>query len=151
MLKNFIFSFDQKLISFFNKIYSPFSRVAIFLVYFWFGLLKVLSLSPASPLVLALLSITMPFIPPDTFLIWFGVFEVIIGITFLIPRLERLAILLLVIHLVTTVMPLFVMKSYVWTSMLVPTLEGQYIIKNILIIALAMVVASTLKPWGSRS
>ncbi len=150
MLKNFFLSFDQTVISTFRRLASPVSRLSIFVVYFWFGLLKVLGLSPASPLVLALLDRTMPFIGPEVFLVWFGLFEVLIGIIFLIPRLSRLAIALLVIHLVTTVMPLFLLKSSLWTGMMVPTLEGQYIIKNVLIVALAIVVASNLTPWRSR-
>ncbi len=151
MLNNFFISIDQTIISLVRKVSIPVSRIAIFIVYFWFGLLKVLGLSPASPLVLSLLDRTMPFISPDAFLIWFGLFEVLIGIIFLIPKFARAAIALLVIHLVTTVMPLFLLKSSLWTGMMVPTLEGQYIIKNVLIVALAIVVASNLTPWRSRA
>jgi len=151
MLNNFFISIDQTIISLVRKVSIPVSRIAIFIVYFWFGLLKVLGLSPASPLVLSLLDRTMPFISPDAFLIWFGLFEVLIGIIFLIPKFARAAIALLVIHLITTVMPLFLLKSSLWTGMMVPTLEGQYIIKNVLIVALAIVVASNLTPWHSRA
>lgn len=151
MIKNLFVSIDQAIISTVRKVSIPVSRLAIFVVYFWFGSLKVLSLSPASPLVLALLDRTMPFVSPDAFLVWFGLFEVLIGVIFLIPRFARLAIALLVIHLVTTVMPLVLLKSSLWTGMMVPTLEGQYIIKNVLIVALAIVVASNLTPWRSRA
>lgn len=151
MIKNLFVSIDQAIISTIRKVSIPVSRLAIFVVYFWFGSLKVLGLSPASPLVLALLDRTMPFVSPDAFLVWFGLFEVLIGVIFLIPRFARLAIALLVIHLVTTVMPLVLLKSSLWTGMMVPTLEGQYIIKNVLIVALAIVVASNLTPWRSRA
>lgn len=151
MIKNLFVSIDQAIISTVRKVSIPVSRLAIFVVYFWFGSLKVLGLSPASPLVLALLDRTMPFVSPDAFLVWFGLFEVLIGVIFLIPRFARLAIALLVIHLVTTVMPLVLLKSSLWTGMMVPTLEGQYIIKNVLIVALAIVVASNLTPWRSRA
>ncbi len=151
MLKDFFISTDRTFIEGFRKLALPVSRLAIFVVYFWFGMLKVLGLSPASPLVLALLDRTMPFISPEAFLVWFGLFEVLIGVVFLVPKLSRLAIALLVIHLITTVMPLFLLKSSLWTGMMVPTLEGQYIIKNVLIIALAIVLASNLTPWRSRA
>ncbi len=151
MLKDFFISTDRTFIEGFRKLALPVSRLAIFVVYFWFGMLKVLGLSPASPLVLALLDRTMPFISPGAFLVWFGLFEVLIGVVFLVPKLSRLAIALLVIHLITTVMPLFLLKSSLWTGMMVPTLEGQYIIKNVLIIALAIVLASNLTPWRSRA
>lgn len=151
MLKDFFISTDRTFIEGFRKLALPVSRLAIFVVYFWFGMLKVLGLSPASPLVLALLDRTMPFISPEVFLVWFGLFEVLIGVVFLVPKLSRLAIALLVIHLITTVMPLFLLKSSLWTGMMVPTLEGQYIIKNVLIVALAIVLASNLTPWRSRA
>lgn len=124
-----------------------FARLALFIVYFWFGILKVLELSPASPLVSALLSQTMPFIAPATFIIVFGFFEVIIGILFLIKHLERLAILALFLHLVTTVMPLFLLPELAWQGFLTPTLEGQYIIKNVLIVLAGIVVLAHLQPY----
>lgn len=136
--------FDEKVINFSRKWGMPFSRFAIFVVYFYFGALKVFELSPASPLVSALLAQTMPFISPEAFLIAFGLLEMLIGIIFLIPRLERLAVFALVVHLVTTIMPLFILPAMAWSSFLVPTLEGQYIIKNILLIALALGILSHL-------
>jgi len=139
-------NFESRIIYLFNKINLPLARFALFLVYFWFGILKVFDLSPASPMVLELLHRTMPFIPPTQFLIFFGLFEMLIGVLFLIPRFTKIAIILLFIHMVTTVGPLFIMPSYTWSGFLVPTMEGQYIIKNILIIALAVVIGSKLKP-----
>ena len=121
-----------------EKVFIPFARFAIFLIYFWFGLLKIIEVSPASPLVLSLMDRTMPFMEPASFLIYFGVFEVIVGILFLIPKLTRIACLILLVHMVTTIMPLFMLAETSWSGTLIPTLEGQYIIKNILIIALAI-------------
>ncbi|MDQ3244918.1 MAG: hypothetical protein M3P22_01025 [bacterium] len=116
----------------------PFSRFAIFIVYFWFGALKVFAESPANPLVDALLKQTLPGVTFAQFIVFFGVFEMLIGILFLLPRFTRLVMFLLLIHLTTTLMPLFVLPSATWQGFLVPTLEGQYIIKNILIISAAM-------------
>lgn len=136
---------DQTLISFSKDSFVPFAKFALFLVYFWFGALKVIGASPASPLVLALLNLTMPFIAPETFLILFGLFEMLIGILFILPRMERPAIILIVLHLLTTIMPLFLLPSFVWTGFLIPTMEGQYIIKNVLIIALALTITANIK------
>ena len=115
-----------------------FSRISLFVVYFWFGVLKVLGLSPASPMVLSLLKKTITFIDAPTFLIVFGLFEVLIGILFLIPKLEKIALFLLTLHMVAVCLPLVMLPDLTWKSMLVPTMEGQYIIKNILIIAIAV-------------
>ena len=141
--------FDQSFIYFLRKISLPLSRFALFLIFFWFGILKVVSASPASPMVLSLLSKTMPFMSPGLFLILFGLFEVFIGIAFLVPGLERLAILLLFFHLISTILPLYFLPELAWTTPFVPTLEGQYIIKNILIASLAVGIASHLHPLST--
>lgn len=141
---------DALIIHYAKKIFPILSRIAIFVVYFWFGILKVLHYSPASPLVGALVTKTLPFLTPDQFIIGFGYFEMLIGVVFLIPGLERLAIALLIPHMVTTAFPLFLLPEITWSGFLVPTLEGQYIIKNLVIIALASGIASQLKPWKER-
>ena len=75
----------------------------------------------------------------------------IIGIAFIIPHFERLAIALLVPHMITTFLPLLFLQSITWHGFLTPTLEGQYIIKNLVIIALAMGIAAHLQPFENKS
>jgi uncharacterized membrane protein YkgB len=119
-----------------------FARLAIFVVYFWFGILKTIGLSPAGPLVTAMWAKTVPFIPLPTFMILFSCYEMFIGILFLIPRMERHAIGLLLLHMVTTAMPLVLLRGVVWQAAMVPTMEGQYIIKNVAIVALALYIGA---------
>lgn len=85
----------------------------------------------------------MPF---STFIVLFGLFECVIGILFLIRGTERVVIPLLFLHMITTIMPLFVIPAATWSGFLIPTLEGQYIIKNILIIAAAIGIAAHMHP-----
>lgn len=126
------------------------ARFALFLVYFWFGILKVFDLSPATPLVQALFDQTLTsFLSFQTFSVVFGLFEVIIGVLFLIPRFTHLALVLLTLHMITAISPLVILPSYVWSAWFVPTLEGQYIVKNILIIALAFGLAVNI--WQTPS
>ncbi|HVU06355.1 MAG TPA: hypothetical protein VHE10_00975 [Candidatus Paceibacterota bacterium] len=117
-----------------------FAHIALFIVYVWFGAVKLFGYSPANPLVDALLHQTMPFITFHTFNLILGAYEVLIGLLFLIPRKERYAFILLVPHVIVTTLPLFLLKGMTWQSMFVPTIEGQYIIKNVLIIAVAAMV-----------
>lgn len=145
-LRDWITRHDEAFIQRCARTGMPFARVAIFVIFFWFGILKVLSLSPASPLVASLLERTLPFMGAGTFILLFGLFEVLIGILFLLRGAERLAILLLALHMATTVMPLILLPQIAWQAPFVPTLEGQYIIKNIAIIALAMGIAGHLRP-----
>jgi uncharacterized membrane protein YkgB len=137
---------DLKIIGFFKRAFIPVSRFGLFVVFFWFGILKVLELSPASGVVQRLFESTVSFMPFSTFLILFGLFECLIGLLFLIRGTERVVIPLLLIHMVTTFGPLFLLPGETWTSFLVPTLEGQYIIKNLVIIATAIGVASHVRP-----
>jgi uncharacterized membrane protein YkgB len=137
---------DGGLITFFQKIHLPFSRFALFVVFFWFGLLKVLGESPASGVVERLFENTIPVMSFDTFFIIFGLFECLIGLLFLIRGAERIALTLLVIHMITTVGPLVLLPGETWSSFMVPTMEGQYIVKNLVILATALTVATHLKP-----
>lgn len=129
---------DIKIINFFRRVWMLVSRFALFVIFFWFGALKVVGQSPASSLVQDLFNQIMPFMSFDIFLVLFGLFECLIGILFLIPKATRFAILLLFIHMITTFMPLFMLPTGMWTSIFVPTLEGQYIIKNLAIISTAI-------------
>lgn len=122
------------------------ARIALFIVYFWFGLLKVLALSPASPLVTALLVQTMPDVSAAAFLPVWGIFECVIGVLFLVPRLSRINLTLVLVHMVAVFLPLVLLPGVTWTAPFIPTLEGQYIIKNLLIVALAVGLAAQMKP-----
>ncbi len=146
-----IHKIDDKLIRFFRKISLPLARTGIFVVFFWFGILKVVGQSPASELVEHLFSRTVPFMSFHTFMILFGLFEALIGILFLIKGAERLSIALLAIHMVTTFLPLVMLRQETWSGFFVPTLEGQYIIKNLLIISAAVVIAAQLEPMHVES
>lgn len=115
-------------------------RLALFVVYFWFGALKIAGLSPANPMVSELLTRTLPFVSFQSFIIFFACVEMLIGILFLIPRLEKIALILFLLHMATTMLPLFVLPFITWSGFMTPTLEGQYIIKNVVLIALAIFV-----------
>src|SRR5262245_48396922 len=107
------------------------ARLALFIVYGWFGFLKVIDASPANPLVADLLEKTLPFITFEKFIIIFGLFEVLLGLLFLSGRLRKLTFALFALHMVAVFAPLVLLPAVSWQSFLIPTLEGQYIIKNV--------------------
>lgn len=117
---------------------NTFSRVTIFVILAWFGTLKLLELSPAKELVESMHEMIIPFIPFSSFYPILGLIEIVIGIMFLVPRVTKVAVILLVAHMVVTMLPLLLLPGLTWQSFLVPTLAGQYIIKNLAIIALAL-------------
>ena len=141
---------DHAIINFMRRASIPAARIAIAIVFIWFGALKVIGVSPASTLVGNLLAKTMPLIPAGIFVVSFGVFEMIIGFAFLLPRLDRIAIGFLAVHLCMTFLPLVLLPHEVWTGWFIPTLEGQYIIKNLVIAAAAMSIAARVGPLDIR-
>jgi len=137
---------DHWLIRHLKRLSVPLGRAALFVVFFWFGALKVIYASPANPLIENLLTQMLPAVPFASFIIFLGIYEMLIGMTFLIRGLERLAIALLFLHMITTFLPLIFLPEVAWQSFLTPTLEGQYIIKNLVIIAVAIGIAAHLHP-----
>ncbi len=58
-MKKSVVSFDLKLIAFLRRYQLPIARIAIFIVYTWFGVLKLLDKSPAGPIAEALVDKTV--------------------------------------------------------------------------------------------
>lgn len=138
--------FDALVVHRIKRIAEPCARGALFIIFFWFGLLKVLDISPADPLVATLLEKTLPFVSFEAFRVFFGCYEMVIGLAFLVAGAERLAVAMLLPHMLTTFLPLILLPNETWASVLVPTFVGQYIIKNLIIIALALSLAAHLHP-----
>ena len=141
---------DQNFVKFCSAICIPMVRFSIFVVYFYFGLLKVIGFSPAEVIVRELWSHTLSFIPFNDFLAFFGVLEMVIGIIFLIPGKERLALYLLIPHMITTFGPLVMLPQFTWKGFMIPTLAGHYIIKNVIVIALAIAVAANIGEFRAK-
>ena len=116
-------------------------RVPMFIIFFWFGILKVINLSPAKELIIDTVY-WMPFLSPEQWVIIIGVWEMLIGLFFLAKKTTFIAMLLLFLQMSGTFMPLVLLPGVTFqnANFFLPTLEGQYIIKNIIIIASALVI-----------
>ncbi len=133
---------DRFLIRFMDVVGIPFLRVGVGIVFIWFGALKPLGLSPAEDLLAA----TVYWWTPELVVPAIGYWEVLIGIAFLIPSMTRVAIFLLAPQMAGTFLPLVLLPEVVWTSFpLGLTLEGQYIIKNLVVIGAALVIGSRVE------
>ncbi len=119
----------------------PAIRISFAIIFFWFGILKPFGLSAAEGLLKATVA-WLPFGTPDTWLKVIGWWEVIIGLTFLFKSTTRIAIALLFLQMLGTFMPLVFLPEVTFqnNNVLMPTLEGQYIIKNLMIISAALVL-----------
>lgn len=122
-------------------------RFGLGVIFVWFGALKLFpGLSPAEELVRN----TIYFFDPDFFLPVLAIWEILIGLGFLIGfftnKFQRLTILLLFLQMPGTALPLVLLPEVVWESFpFVLTLEGQYIIKNLVIIGSALVLGATVR------
>ena len=118
-------------------------RVGLGIVFVWFGLLKPLGMSPAEELVRRVIYV----VPPDFFVPFLGWWEVAIGVGLLYRPLNRTAIFLLFLQMPGTLLPLVLLPEVCFTQ--VPwglSLEGQYIIKNAVLIGAALAVGGTVRP-----
>ena len=116
-------------------------RLPLFIIFFWFGLLKVIELSPARQLIIDTV-FWMPILSAETWVIIIGYWEMFIAIFLLTKRTTFLAMILLFLQMSGTFMPLILLPNITFQSSnpLLPTIEGQYIIKNIIIITAALVI-----------
>ena len=109
-------------------------RIPLFIIFFWFGFLKIIDLSPAQQFVQDTVY-WMPFLSAADWTVVIGVWEVFIAVFFLFKRTTSIAMILLMIQMTGTFLPLVILPEVTFqnSNPLLPTLEGQYIIKNIII------------------
>lgn len=118
-------------------------RYALALVFIWFGALKPLDDGPANDLVRR----TIYWLPPEVFLPILGWWEVAIGVCLLFRPLLRLGLILLFLQMPGTFLPLVLVPERCFQRFpFVLTLEGQYIVKNLVLIGAALVVGGTIHP-----
>ncbi|NWG17591.1 MAG: hypothetical protein HXY41_13270 [Chloroflexi bacterium] len=118
-------------------------RISMGIIFLWFGALKLVpGLSPAEGLVRE----TITFLPFQIFLPVLAVWEILIGLGFITNKFMRLTILLLFLQMPGTLSPLLLRPDLVWTVFPYGlTLEGQYIIKNLVLISAALVIGATVR------
>jgi len=117
-------------------------RISLAIIFIWFGALKTVGMSPAAELVRN----TVYWFPPDIFIPLLGYWEIAIGVCLLFRPLIRVAILLLFLQMPGTMLPLVLLPDVCFTS--VPfglTIEGQYIIKNLVLISAGIVIGGTVR------
>jgi uncharacterized membrane protein YkgB len=130
------------------------TRVALGVVFLWFGAIKfVPGWSPAADLAARTIErITLGVVTPDIGLPLLAVWESLIGIGLLLGRFLRLTLLLLFVQMPGTMLPLILFPSETFAAFPhSPTMEGQYIIKNLVLIAAAIVVGATVRGGELRA
>jgi uncharacterized membrane protein YkgB len=138
---------DQKLIDFSSSVSIAAVRFTLGLTFIWFGLLKVFGESPANDLITK----TIYWFNPDVFIPILGIWEAVIGLFFVIKPMIRAGLLLLALQMPGTFLPLVLLPEVCFSSFpFALTLEGQYIVKNLVLISAALVVGGSLLPIQTR-
>jgi uncharacterized membrane protein YkgB len=138
---------DKRISAFMRQWGTVAVRISFGIIFIWFGILKPIGLSAAEPLVKATVQ-WLPVLESEAWVVLIGWWEVAIGAAFLFRKTIRIAIALLFLQMVGTFMPLIFLPSVTFQYGHIPyapTMEGQYIIKNLLIIAAALVVGGTVR------
>lgn len=146
IIDKFFSKIDKKLTDWMANYGLLILRISLGIVFLWFGLLKFFKgLSPAEDLVRN----TVYFVDPDFFLPVLAAWESLIGIGLITGKFLRVTILLLFLQMPGTALPLLILPEKVWTVFPYGlTLEGQYIVKNLVLIGAGLVIGATVR--GAR-
>ena len=123
-------------------------RIALGVVFLWFGALKLVpGLSPAETLAgRTIETLTLGVVPASVAVPILALWEVAIGVGLLVGRWMRVTLALLFVQMLGTITPLFLFPAETWVIFpIAPTLEGQYIIKNIVLVSAAIVLGATVR------
>jgi len=139
---------EDKVISWMDRYGVTLLRISMGIVFFWFGFLKLFpGLSPAQDLATRTIEVlTFGLIGPKVSIIILAIWECLIGLGFLTGKFLRATLVLLFAQMLGTITPLFFFPGEAFTAIpYAPTLEGQYIIKNIVLISAGLVIGGTLR------
>lgn len=123
-------------------------RMSVGIVFLWFGVLKFFpGMSPAQELASRTIRIlSLGLVPPSVSVPLLALLETTIGLGLVVGRYLRATILLLLLQMVGTVTPLVLFPGETFTRFpIAPTLEGQYIIKNLVLVSAAILIGATVR------
>jgi uncharacterized membrane protein YphA (DoxX/SURF4 family) len=126
-------------------------RVSLGLIFLWFGFLKFFpGLSPAQDIAgHTIEKLSFGLIQPNASILILATWECLIGLGLLAGKFLRVTLLLLFVQMLGTLTPLFLFPGEIFAKIpYAPTLEGQYIIKNLVLVSAGFVVGATVRGRG---
>ena len=144
---------DKQISAWMSKYGLLLLRLSVGVIFFWFGILKFFpDHSPAQDLAIRTIDLlTLGLIPASISIYLLASWEVLIGIGLLTGVYMRVTLLLLFAQMLGTMSPVFLFPHEVFTRIpYAPTLEGQYIIKNLVIISAGFVMGATVRKEKPR-
>jgi uncharacterized membrane protein YphA (DoxX/SURF4 family) len=139
---------DERITAWMARYSIPLLRIGLGLIFLWFGALKFFpGLSPAQELATRTIDmLTLGIMPASLSIIVLATWECVIGLGLIVGRGMRLILLLLFAQMAGTVLPVFFFPQEVFLHIpYAPTLEGQYIIKNLVLVAAGLVLGATVR------
>lgn len=124
------------------------TRLALGVVFLWFGIIKLgPGWSPATDLAARTIErLTFGIVQPELGIPILAVWESLIGIGLLTGKFLRTTLLLLFAQMPGTMTPLLFFPAETFNAFPhAPTLEGQYIVKNIVLVGAAIMVGATVR------
>jgi len=134
-----VFQVDELLLDVLRRWSITALRLSLGSVFLWFGALKVFGSSPVA----AMIRETYSFMPLGIFVLFLGVWEVVIGLCILLKRALRLVLILLCVHLMGTFTAILFNPGIFFVQG-VPfclTVDGEFVMKNLILITAALVIA----------
>ena len=137
-MQSAIFRLDERIIAFMHTHGTAILRISLGVVFFWFGALKLLGVSPVT----AIIGTSYSLFPSESFITILGVWELLIGIGLISKVFLRTTLLLLWLQMAGTLL------SFLWAPSLFffqgnpffLTVEGEFVLKNIVLIAVSLVI-----------
>ena len=125
-----------------------FLRISIGIIFLWFGVLKYFEgLSPAEDIAVSTIrELSFGLLPDRIILVGLATWETLIGIGLLTNIFLRETLLLLYLQMIGTFAPLVLFPAEIFH--LFPyslTLEGQYIVKNLVVISAGIAIGATVR------
>lgn len=139
---------DRAITGWMARVGIPLLRVSLGIAFFWFGFLKFFpGLSPAQELATETITIlTFGIVQPDVSIILLATWETLIGLGLIFGIFLRAVLFLLFAQMLGTLTPLVLFPAASFSHFpYAPTLEGQYIIKNLILISAGLVVGATVR------
>lgn len=133
---------DERIVGFLRRWSIPALRVSVAIVFIWFGALKVFGVTPVTDLVAS----TVYWVDPDWFVPLLGVVEVVVGLGLLFRVLLRPVLALFAAQMAGTFLVLVLLPEVAFKdgNPLLLTVEGEFVIKNLVLLAAGMVVGATV-------
>ncbi len=127
-------------------------RISLGIVFLWFGALKFFpELSPAEELATRTTqTLTLGLVEPLLSRPVLAAWEVLIGLGLITNRYLGATLGLLIVQMLGTFTPLVLFPQETWVQFpIAPTMEGQYILKNIVLVSAGLVIgAVSLGGWS---